>query len=74
MFKPLIPAALALSLAIAPVPSLAGNDGAAIACENKGGRYISGECKVESPPSNDLFGKVIVTAILLMALGFGAPK
>lgn len=67
-------ALLILSLALTPAPLLAGNDGDAIECERSGGSYRGGECIKTSPSSFDLFGKVIVGTLLLIALGVGSGK
>lgn len=64
---------VALTLFLGPLPALA-NDGDAIACEQAGGNYVSGHCEMAKPSSFDLFGKVVVATLVLIALGFGSSK
>lgn len=60
---------LALSAVVTTGQPVQANDGDAIACEQAGGNYVSGRCEKASPPTFDLFGKLVIAALLLTAVG-----
>lgn len=68
-FKNTLSAVAIGAVSIVAVPAQADTE-KAVACENQGGRYVDGECeKASSSGEMDLFGKLVLLALLLTAAG-----
>lgn len=67
MFKFILLAVIALSLSTQPLAAST-NDGAAIACEQAGGKFDDGNCDTSGPSTFDLFGKIIIGILIWTAI------